>query len=148
MTVQNANGQPLASNFYNFNQQDQTLSISQNGQYIVTFSDGTQQQKMAADVYSYDFVRSIDLYHLTDELILTTQELPFEPAHVALESFGFEPVSVKATILNGQLHVTPKAEGLSILHLTGKTKKQRTFILKVKDCWTMGLLVSEDEEAF
>ena len=73
MTVQNANGQPLASNFYNFNHQDQTLSISQNGQYIVTFSDGTQQQEMAADVYSYDFVRGIDLYHLTDELILTAQ---------------------------------------------------------------------------
>ena len=132
VTVHNTNGQALAPNLYRFNQQDQTLSILQNGQFIVTFSDGTQQQKMAAEVYSYDFVRNIDLYHVTDELILTTQELPFEPAYVALESFGFEPVPVKATILNGQLHVTPKAEGLAILHLTGKTKKRLTFILKVK----------------
>lgn len=149
VTVQNANGQPLASNFYNFNQQDQTLSISQNGQFFVTFSDGTQQQKMAADVYSYDFVRSIDLYHLTDELILTTQELPFEPAHVALESFGFEPVSVKATILNGQLHVTPKAEGLSILHLTGKNEETAyLYIESKKIAGQWAFLVSEDEEAF
>lgn len=149
VTVQNTNGQPLASNLYNFNQQDQTLSILQNGQFIVTFSNGTQQQKMAADVYSYDFVRSIDLYHLTDELILTTQELPFEPTHVALESFGFEPVPVKATILNGQLHVTPKAEGLAILHLTGKNDQTAYLYIeskKIAGHWAF--LVSEDEDEF
>ncbi|MGR7910818.1 S-layer homology domain-containing protein [Lysinibacillus capsici] len=149
VTVQNANGQPLASNFYNFNQQDQTLSISQNGQYIVTFSDGTQQQKMAADVYSYDFVRSIDLYHLTDELILTAQELPFEPTHVALESFGFEPVPVKATILDGQLHITPKAEGLAILHLTGKDNETAyLYIESKKIAGQWAFLVTEDEDEF
>lgn len=149
VTVQNTNGQPLASNLYNFNQQDQTLSILQNGQFIVTFSNGTQQQNMGADVYSYDFVRSIDLYHLTDELILTTQELPFEPTHVALESFGFEPVPVKATILNGQLHLTPKAEGLAILHLTGKNDQTAYIYIeskKIAGHWAF--LVSEDEDEF
>ncbi|MEK5487524.1 S-layer homology domain-containing protein [Lysinibacillus sp. FSL M8-0355] len=123
VTVQNMNGQALASNLYSFNQDDQTLSISKNGQFIVTFSDGTQQQKMAADVYAYDFVRGIDLYHLTDELTLSTPVLPFEPASVALEVFDFEPAPVKATILNGQLHVTPKTEGIAILHLTGKNEE-------------------------
>ncbi|QSB10206.1 S-layer homology domain-containing protein [Lysinibacillus fusiformis] len=149
LTVHNTNGQALAPNLYSFNQQDQTLSILQNGQFIVTFSDGTQQQKMAAEVYSYDFVRNIDLYHLTDELILTTQELPFEPAYVALESFGFEPVPVKATILNGQLHVTPKAEGLAILHLTGKNEETAyLYIESKKIAGQWAFLVSEDEEEF
>lgn len=104
---------------------------------------------MAAEVYSYDFVRNIDLYHLTDELILTTQELPFEPAYVALESFGFEPVPVKATILNGQLHVTPKAEGLAILHLTGKNEETAyLYIESKKIAGQWAFLVSEDEEEF
>ncbi|EKU44944.1 S-layer protein, putative [Lysinibacillus fusiformis ZB2] len=149
VTVQNTNGQPLASNLYNFNQQDQTLSILQNGQFIVTFSNGTQQQKMAADVYSYDFVRSIDLYHLTDELIVTTPELPFEPTSVVLEDLGFEPASVKATILNGQLHVTPKAEGLAILHLTGSNDQTAyLYIESKKIAGQWAFLVSEDEDAF
>lgn len=148
ITVQDTNGQALASNLYSFNSNDQTLTILKNGQFIVTFSDGDHQQKMAADVYAYDFVRSIDLYHLTDELTLTTQELPFEPASVAIEDLGFEPASVKATILNGQLLVTPKAEGTAVLHLTGKNGETAYLYIESKkfaDQWAFLLISDEDD---
>ncbi len=149
VTVQNANGQALASNLYNFNTTDQTLSILQNGEFIVTFSDGEHQQKMAADVYSLDLVRYIDLYHFTDELTLTTQALSFEPASVALEDLGFEPASVKATIVKGQLLITPKAEGSAVLHLTGKNGETEYLYIETKKFagqWALLYNLMSDEE--
>lgn len=49
------NGQELPSNLYSVHQNDQTLTILNDGQFIVSFSDGTTSAKRAADVYSYDF---------------------------------------------------------------------------------------------
>lgn len=63
---------------------------------------------------------------------MTTPELPFEPASVVLEDLGFEPASVKATILSGQLLVAPKAEGTAVLHLTGKNGETDYLYIETK----------------
>ncbi|QDP99332.1 S-layer homology domain-containing protein [Lysinibacillus fusiformis] len=127
VSIQTADGQAVSSDLYALETKNNetTLSIFKNGQYLLTFTDGTQQQTMAADVYTYDFVRSIDLYELSNDLTFTSEDLSFEPINVVLEDLndGSDPaykIPVKATIVGSTLNVTPLAEGTAILHITGK----------------------------
>lgn len=71
VSIQTTDGQTLSPAAYEFktNNQSASISIFKNGQYLLTFSNGTQQQVMAAEVTTYDFVRSIDLYQIADELV-------------------------------------------------------------------------------
>lgn len=145
VSIQTADGQALSSADYAFESTDNaaTLSIFKDGQYLLTFTNGTQQQEMAADVYMYDFVRSIDLYEITDQLTFTSDYLSFEPVQVALENLddSSDPthqVPVKAVIEGNTLHVTPLAEGNAVLHVTGKNG-QTTYLyvefMKIAGKW-------------
>lgn len=127
VSIQTADGQAVSSDLYALETKNNetTLSIFKNGQYLLTFTNGTQQQTMAADVDTYDFVRSIDLYELSNDLTFTSEDLSFEPINVVLEDLndGSDPaykIPVKATIVGSTLNVTPLAEGTAILHITGK----------------------------
>ncbi|MEB2279288.1 S-layer homology domain-containing protein [Lysinibacillus xylanilyticus] len=153
VSIQTADGQALSPELYNFKSTNNsaTLSIFKNGQYILTFTNGTQQQTMAADVNTYDFVRSIGLYQVTDELTFSSSDLSFEPTHVALEKFNSEPAAVKATIKDKKVNVTPLAEGTSILHITGKNGETAYLyidFLKIANKWAASYEFMEDPEEY
>lgn len=127
VSIQTIDGDTLSSDLYTFEvkEEEVLLSIFENGEYFLTFTNGTQQQTMAADVYTYDFVRMIDLYELANEVVFTKEDFTFEPVSVVFEDLndGSEPaykVPVKAVIQDGNIIATPLAEGPAILHVTGK----------------------------
>jgi hypothetical protein len=151
VSIQTADGQALSPELYSFTSTNNTatLSIYKNGQYMLTFSNGTQQQMMAADVDTYDFVRSIDMYQITDELAFSSDDLSFEPTSVALEQLNFEPAAVKATIKENKVNVTPLAEGTSILHITGKNGETAYLyieFLKIANKWATYYEFMDDQE--
>ncbi|MDM5249299.1 S-layer homology domain-containing protein [Lysinibacillus sp. G4S2] len=153
VSIQTADGQALSPELYNFKSTNKTatLSIYKNGQYTLTFSNGTQQQTMVADVDTYDFVRSIDLYQITDELAFSNEDLSFEPTSVALEKLNFEPAAVKASIKENKVNVTPLAEGTSILHITGKNGETAYLyieFLKIANKWATSYEFMDDQEEF
>ncbi|WP_053484650.1 S-layer homology domain-containing protein [Lysinibacillus sp. FJAT-14745] len=153
VSIQTADGQALSPNLYSFKSTNNsaTLSIFKNGQYILTFTNGTQQQTMAADVDTYDFVRSIDLYQVTDELTFSSNKLSFEPTQVALEKFNSEPAAVKASIKEKNVNVTPLAEGPAILHITGKNGETAYLyieFLKIANKWVARYDFVDDPEEY
>ncbi|MGE7112008.1 S-layer homology domain-containing protein [Lysinibacillus sp. NPDC047702] len=153
VSIQTTDGQALSPAEYEFktNNQSASISIFKNGQYILTFSNGNQQQVMAADVTTYDFVRSIDLYQITDELVFSSDQLKFEPKSVALEKLDLEPTAVKAIIEDNQVKVTPLAEGTAILHITGKNGETVYLYIefaKIDDKWASYYEFFQDEEEF
>ena len=158
VSIQTADGQALSSDSYAFDTKDNvaTLSIFKDGQYLLTFTDGTQQQTMAADVYTYDFVRSIDLYEITNELTFTSDYFTFEPVQVALEDLDdssdpIHKVPVKAVIHGNKLIVTPLAEGNAVLHVTGKngeTAYLNVEFMKIADKWATYYGLYDDSDAY
>lgn len=155
VSIQTLDGQDLSPELYNFKSANNTatLSIYKNGQYIITFTNGTQQQIMVADVDTYDFVRSIDLYQvtMTDELTLSSKDLSFEPANVALEKLNAQPATVKASIKDNNVNVTPIAEGPAILHITGKNGETAYLyieFLKIGSKWATYHEFMDDPEEF
>lgn len=151
VSIQTADGQALSPELYSFTSTNNTatLSIYKNGQYMLTFSNGTQQQMMAADVDTYDFVRSIDMYQITDELAFSSNDLSFEPTSVALEQLNSEPAAVKASIKENKVNVTPLAEGTSILHITGKNGETAYLyieFLKIANKWATYYEFMDDQE--
>ncbi|MGN4124464.1 S-layer homology domain-containing protein [Lysinibacillus sphaericus] len=154
VSIQTADGQALSSALYALETKNNatTLSIFENGQYLLTFTNGTQQQTMAADVYTYDFVRTIDLYELSNDLSFTSEDLSFEPTNVVFEDLndGSDPaykVPVKATIEGSTLKVTPLAEGPAVLHITGKNG-ETTYLyiefLKIAGKWAAYYDIDKD----
>lgn len=158
VSIQTADGQALSSDSYALETKDNgtTLSIFKDGQYLLTFTNGTQQQIMAADVYTYDFVRSIDLYELTDELTFTSDYFTFEPVQVALEDLddGSDPtykVPVKAVLDGNKLIVTPLAEGNAMIHVTGKngeTAYLNVEFMKIAGKWATYYDLYDDMEDY
>jgi len=151
VSIQTADGQALSPELYSFTSTNNTatLAIYKNGQYMLTFSNGTQQQMMAADVDTYDFVRSIDMYQITDELAFSSDDLSFEPTSVALEQLNYEPAAVKASIKENKVNVTPLAEGTSILHITGKNGETAYIyieFLKIANKWATYYEFMDDQE--
>lgn len=151
VSIQTADGQALSPELFSFKSTNNTatLSIYKNGQYMLTFSNGTQQQMMAADVDTYDFVRSIDMYQITDELAFSSDDLSFEPTSVALEKLNYEPATVKASIKENKVNVTPLAEGTSILHITGKNGETAYLyieFLKIANKWATYYEFMDDQE--
>ena len=158
VSIQTGDGQELSSDDYALETKDNvtTLSIYKDGQYLLTFTNDTQQQTMAADVYTYDFVRSIDLYEITDELTFTSDDLTFEPVQVALEGLddSSDPthkVPVKAVIEGNKLNVTPLAEGNAVLHVTGKNG-ETTYVyvefMKIAGKWATYYDVIDDMDTY
>ncbi|MFJ7949946.1 S-layer homology domain-containing protein [Lysinibacillus sp. NPDC096418] len=134
VSIKTADGKVLASDKYAFEVKDKvtTLSIFENGEYTVTFTDGTLQQTMVAEVYSYDFVRMIDLYEVANQVTFTADDLVLEPKSVMFKDLSDEwdtdyKVPVKATIQDGVLIVTPVSEGPALLKVTG-TNGETTYI--------------------
>lgn len=151
VSIQTADGHALSSADYEFKTDNKSASISifKNGQYLLTFSNGTQQQVMAAEVTTYDFVRSIDLYQIADELVFSSDQLSFEPKNVALEKIDLESPAVKATIEDNRVKVTPLAEGTAILHITGKNGETVNLYIeftKIADKWATYYEFNHDEE--
>jgi len=151
VSIQTADGQTLSPELYSFKSSNNsaTLSIHKNGQYILTFTNGTQQQTMAADVDTYDFVRSIDLYQVTDELPFSSSDLSFEPTSVALEKLNPGPAAVKASIKDKKVIVTPLTEGPAILHISGKNGETSYLyieFLKIANKWAVHYEFMDDEE--
>ncbi|WP_143114837.1 hypothetical protein [Lysinibacillus sp. FJAT-14222] len=107
------------------------------GNIWLTFTNDTQQQMVAADVDTYDFVRSIELYRITDELMFSSDDLSFEPA------------AVKASMKENKVNVTSLAEGPAILHITGKNGETAYLyinFLKITDKWTTYYESMDDQE--
>lgn len=156
VSIKTADGKALAKDAYAFEVKDTvtTLSIFKNGKYLVTFTDGTHQKTMAAEVYSYDFVRMIDLYEISNHLTFTADDLSFEPTKVTFEDLSdvWEPnyqVPVTATIEDGKLTVKPVTEGPAMLNVTGKNGQTAyiyTEFRKIAGEWATYYEFIEEEE--
>ncbi|WP_053582808.1 S-layer homology domain-containing protein [Lysinibacillus contaminans] len=155
VSIKTTDGQALSKDAYAFEVKDKvtTLSIFENGEYKVTFTAGTRQQTMIADVYSFDFVRMIDLYEVTNQVTFTADDLALEPKSVMFKDLSDEwdtdyKVPVKATIQNGVLLVTPISEGPALLKVTGNDGKI-TYIyiefMKFAGEWASTHVIDPDE---
>ena len=155
VSIKTADGRTLTSDEYAFEVKDKvtTLSIFKNGEYSVIFTNGTLQQKMIADVYSYDFVRLIDLYEIANQVTFTADDIALEPKSVMFKDLSDEwdtdyKVPVKATIQDSILTVTPISEGPALLKVTdnnGKTTYIYIEFMKFAGEWTSIHEIDPDE---
>ncbi|MCL1695868.1 MULTISPECIES: S-layer homology domain-containing protein [unclassified Lysinibacillus] len=153
VSIQTADGQALSPELYSFKSSTNsaTLAIHKNGQYILTFTNGQQQQTMAAVVDTNDFVRGIDLYQITDELTISSGDLKFEPTSVALEKIFPGPATVKASIKDKKVYVTPLAEGPAILHISGKNGETAYMYIeyqKIANKWAVYYDFMDDSDEY
>ena len=127
VTIKTVDGQALPRDKYAFEIKDgvASLSIFENGEYILTFPGGVDQRTMVAEVYSFNFVRMIDLFEISNQITFKSTSFPFVPTKVTFEDLSdvWDPnykVPVTATIDDGKLTVKPLTEGPALLNVTGK----------------------------